>query len=99
VALSDLVGDAATPGGEPKYAVEVVAPWAPERGVLVGVDAIGAVDEVSLRPLPGFVRMMGPWSSAVPWAEEIRLALDPLRLAQMAARLAAREGPGVASGR
>ncbi len=94
VALSELVGDAVARSAapehtvEPKYAVEVLAPWASDRGVLVGVDAVGAVDEVSLRPLPGFVRMMGPWSSAVPWAEEIRLALDPLRLAQLAARVA-----------
>ncbi|MBL9022282.1 MAG: Hpt domain-containing protein [Myxococcales bacterium] len=86
VPLAALVGEAAGQGAEPAFAVNVVAPWAHAGGVTVGVESIGSVDEVTLRPLPAFVRALGPWSDAVPWAEEIRLALDPLRLAQVAAR-------------
>ncbi len=86
VPLAQLVGEAATPGGEPVYAVELVTPWSTAIDVRIGVDAVVAVDEVSLRPLPAFVRVTGPWSSGIPWAEEIRLGLDPLRLVQLAAR-------------
>ncbi len=86
VPLAQLVGDAAGPAGEPRYAVEVLTPWSEAHAVTIGVDAIAGVDEVTLRPLPGFVRVVGPWSSGIPWAEEIRLGLDPLRLAQLAAR-------------
>ncbi|NUO47891.1 MAG: hypothetical protein HOV80_03440 [Polyangiaceae bacterium] len=86
VPLAQLVGDAAGPAGDPRYAVEVLTPWSEAQSVTIGVDAIGGVDEVTLRPLPGFVRVVGPWSSGIPWAEEIRLGLDPLRLAQLAAR-------------
>lgn len=99
VPLVDLAGgEVARKSAETAYAVEVVAPWVDSKGVKIGVDAVGAIDEVTLRPLPAFVRALGPWSSAVPWAEEIRLGLDPLRLAQLAARHAPpshrRGGPG-----
>jgi two-component system chemotaxis sensor kinase CheA len=45
--------------------------------LLLGVDAVGAVEEVALRALAPIVRLNGPFASAVLWGDEIRLSLDP----------------------
>ncbi len=71
------------PGREP-MTIEVVAPFDDGARVSVAVDAVGAIDEVAMRALPSIARAMGPWSGAILWADELRLALDPTRLVQLA---------------
>jgi two-component system chemotaxis sensor kinase CheA len=78
------------PGSEP-LTIEVVAPFDEGARVLVAVDSVGRIDEVALRTLPSIARAMGPWSGAILWADELRLALDPTRLVQLA-RAASRAG-------
>jgi len=43
----------------------------------ITVEAIGERDEVHLRPVDPLVRTTGPWSGAIAWGDEIRMALDP----------------------
>jgi chemotaxis protein histidine kinase CheA len=50
--------------------------------VFVGVDEVGAIEEVAVRPIPPLARSVGPYSAAVAFGDELRLVLDPMRLAQ-----------------
>jgi hypothetical protein len=75
-------------GGSPRLAVEIIDVadhmHAPEP-LLLGVDAVGSVEEVALRALAPIVRLSGPFASAVLWGDEIRLSLDPDALLSRAA--------------
>ena len=51
---------------------------------VIAVDEALGIDEVVLRPGASVVRTTGPFSGAIAWGDEIRLALDPLRLVQLA---------------
>ena len=51
----------------------------------VAVEGVGSIDEVALRALPVLPRSMAPFGAGIVWADELRLSLDPLRLARSAA--------------
>jgi two-component system chemotaxis sensor kinase CheA len=73
----------------PALAIEIVDPFTEQPGAAsacIGVDAIGAVEEVALRALAPIVRLNGPFASAILWGDEIRLSLDPDALLSHARR-------------
>lgn len=73
-----------------RLVVEVLATLSgPSVGV--GVEAVGAIDEVALRALPTLLRAIGPFGAGIVWAEQLRLSLDPLLLARDAQRSLALE--------
>ncbi len=49
--------------------------------ILVGVDAVGGVEEVALRALSPLVRLAGPFGASIVWGDELRLSLDADALA------------------
>jgi len=83
VPLSSLVSGGDGPPTE-RFTIDVAAPFEEGPPLSLGVDAVGSVDEVALRALPSVARALGPWSAAVVWADDLRLALDPTRLVQLA---------------
>lgn len=87
VSLCKVLEDAveATRAGRDRLVVEVLAsPAGPSVGL--GVEAIGSIDEVTLRALPLMVRAMGPFGAGILWADELRLSLDPIQLARHVSR-------------
>jgi len=86
--LPETMVSGARDGDSPRLAVEIIDVadhmHAPEP-LLLGVDAVGAVEEVALRALAPIVRLSGPFASAVLWGDEIRLSLDPDALLSRAA--------------
>jgi two-component system chemotaxis sensor kinase CheA len=65
-----------------RLALEVVPLVGGVEPVFVGVDEVGAIEEVAVRPIPPLARSVGPYSAAVAFGDELRLVLDPMRLAQ-----------------
>lgn len=87
--LRTLLGGAIDPerAGADRFVVEVVpALGAPTSTGPVGiaVEGIGTIDEVALRALPVLPRSMAPFGAGIVWADELRLSLDPLKLARTA---------------
>lgn len=82
-ALSTLLRRASTPQSS-KYALEVVPLVLGVEPTFVGVDEVGTIEDVAVRPIPPLARSVGPYSAAVAFGDELRLVLDPMRLAQFA---------------
>jgi chemotaxis protein histidine kinase CheA len=82
--LATLLGAAVTARSAtpPRLAIELVPPVplgtspAETRGLVVGVDAVGGVEEVALRALSPLVRLAGPFGAGIVWGDELRLSLD-----------------------
>jgi hypothetical protein len=47
--------------------------------------------------LPAMLRLLGPYSSAIQWGDELRMGLDPTALVALAASQGATQRGGVAS--
>jgi chemotaxis protein histidine kinase CheA len=65
----------------PPLAIEVIDPSEEHEPtaepLLLGIDAVGAVEDVMLRALAPIVKLNGPFAAAILWGDEIRLSLDP----------------------
>ncbi|HTJ82075.1 MAG TPA: ATP-binding protein, partial [Polyangiaceae bacterium] len=83
VSLATLLRSSSQPSTD-RYAIEIHAPFEEGARLALAVSAVGSVDEVAIRALPSVARALGPWSGAVVWADDLRLAIDPTRLIQLA---------------
>jgi two-component system chemotaxis sensor kinase CheA len=66
---------------------------APERPTVIGVDRIGAIEEVTLRAILPLIATAGPYAGAVVRGAELRLCLDAHALADAAAAWTRRAEP------
>jgi two-component system chemotaxis sensor kinase CheA len=69
----------------PAFAIELVPVRDDAEPTLVGVDAIGAIEDVALRGISPVVSTAGPYSGAIVRGGELRLCLDAHALADMIA--------------
>ena len=51
----------------------------------LGVDAVGAIEEVALRRISPLVTTAGPYAGAILRGDELRMCLDPYALAELLA--------------
>ncbi|MFT3774313.1 MAG: ATP-binding protein [Minicystis sp.] len=79
-------GSRAEATGPSAFAVEIEPPRADVAAPFVGVDRIGAVEEVTLRGVSPLVAAAGPYAGAIVRGAELRLCLDAHGLAKLAAR-------------
>jgi hypothetical protein len=54
------------------------------RPAVIGVDAVGAIEEVALRGVSPLIATAGPYAGAIVRGAELRLCLDPHGLAEAA---------------
>lgn len=76
-------------GGSPAHAplaVEIEAARDEQPTALIGVDRVGAIEEVTLRGVSPLVAAAGPYSGAVTRGTDLRLCLDAHALVRLAAR-------------
>ncbi|MFO0549346.1 MAG: Hpt domain-containing protein [Polyangiaceae bacterium] len=64
----------------------------PNSTVLIEVETVGAIEEVSLRGLPSLTRATGPWLAGIVWEDEVLFCLDAAALYTTARRLRQRAG-------
>ena len=80
VTLAAILGDASVT--TPRYALELRAGL---RSLTIGVDDVGSIEDVALRPLSPLVRGAGPYLGAVVRSSgEVELILDSAALAELA---------------
>ena len=58
---------------------------------ILGVDRVGAIEEVALRGVSALIATAGPYAGAIICGNELRLCLDAHGLAETIAAVAARE--------
>jgi hypothetical protein len=64
--------------------VEIAPPREDVEPALIGVDAVGAMEEVTLRGVSSLVSAAGPFVGAVVRGAELRLCLDCHELSRIA---------------
>ncbi len=83
--LGTLLGRAGAAGNSlSSFAISLPARISGELPVFLGVDAIGTIEDVVVRPMPPLARAAGPFAAVIAFGDELRLVLDPLRLRRLA---------------
>jgi len=75
-------------GGPTAFAIELETVRGVARPPLIGVDRIGAIEEVTLRRVSALVATAGPYAGAIVRGADLRLCLDAHALAESAAAAA-----------
>jgi two-component system chemotaxis sensor kinase CheA len=73
-----------TTGVRGAFAIELQPARGEARAPLIGVDRIGAIEEVSLRSISPLIATAGPYAGAIVRGAELRLCLDAHALAETA---------------
>ena len=83
---ADPAAEAAARGG---FAIELDPRRKDERPSLIGVDCLGAIEEVALRGVSPIVSTAGPYAGAIVRGDELRLCLDADALAELVGAMSA----------
>ena len=90
-----------TNGGDTQYAIDLAFPTddAPEPPAWIGVDEVGGIEELLVRPVGPLVAGLGPFAGAIVRGDgSVRLAIDVWAIAPRARALAAAQ-PGLRGSR